>query len=79
MILTLQQCVTMELYATDLKLSFVFCSYFPLWSNLVYFYLLPCTTAPACQPEAVGLGMAIRVGSARREIKRNQIIFSCLR
>ena len=32
------------------------------------YYLLPCTTAPACQPEIVGQGMAIRVGSSRREI-----------
>ena len=32
-------------------------------------YLLPCITAPACQPETVGGGMAIRLGSARREIR----------
>ena len=59
----------MEYYATDLKLSFVFCSFFFIWSNLVSFYLLPCTTTPTCQPEAVCLGMAIRVGSGRREIQ----------
>ena len=33
-------------------------------------YLLTCTTEPACQPEALGQGMAIRGGSARREIRK---------
>ena len=55
--------------ANDLKLGFEIFSYYPLWSNLVCFYLLPCTTAPTCQPEAAGQGIAIMVCSARREIK----------
>ena len=41
----------MECYATDLILNFQFFSYFPLCSKMI-FYLLPCTTTPACQPEA---------------------------
>ena len=37
-------------------------------------YLLPRTTTPTCQPEAVGQGMAIRVGSERREIRKLKYI-----
>ena len=58
----------MERYATDLTLSFgliiSLCGYFSI-------FLSPaCTTGPACQPEDIGRGMAIRVGSARREIRK---------
>ena len=39
--------------------SFVVISpYGQIWCS---FYLLTCTTAPACQPETAGLGLAIRV------------------
>ena len=53
----------MELYATDLTLSI-----FPFSVIFQFSYLLPFSTMPACQPKAVGQGMVIRVGSARKDI-----------
>ena len=55
----------MELYATDLTLSI-----FPFSVIFQFSYLLPFSTMPACQPKAVGQGMAIRVGSARKDIRK---------
>ena len=53
----------MERYATYLTLSFMFCFYFHLWFYFQFSYLLACTTAPACHPEAVG------------SAKRQQVVF----
>ena len=61
----------MKRYATDLKLSFMVFSYFPLWSNLVSFYLLPCTMLPACQPEGCRPRDGNKGKSARMKIKRH--------
>ena len=55
-----------------LVLGFVIVS---LYGYFQFSYLMPCTTAPTCQPEAVGWGMATRVGSARREITNKEISF----
>ena len=41
---------------------------FPFMVIFQFSYLLPCTTRPACQPEAIGWGMAIKVGSKFRRI-----------
>ena len=57
----------MERYATDLTLKFWVLLLFLFMVIFQFSYLLACTTAPACQPEAIGRGMAIKVGSARRE------------
>ena len=53
----------MELYATYLTFSI-----FPFSVIFQFSYLLPFSTMPACQPKAVGQGMVIRVGSARKDI-----------
>ena len=61
----MKYCYLMKRYTTALALSFVFGYDFPLW--LFFNFLFPALHNRARLP---GRGMAIRVGSAKREIRK---------
>ena len=58
-----------------LILGFVIITLFGYFS--LFFSLKYCTTPPACQPEAIGRGMAIRVGSSSRKSYLRKIGLLC--